>query len=49
MKFKLDQTVIFEGEKVIVWDYSHRYKDYEIKKENGDVVRGLSENQLKEM
>lgn len=48
MKFQLEQTVIFEGTEVIVWDYSHRYHEYVIKREDESIVRGIAEGELKE-
>ncbi|MDC3412560.1 hypothetical protein [Terrihalobacillus insolitus] len=49
MKFSLEQTAIFEGEEVIVWDYSLRYKEYDIKKQDGIIIHGLAESELKEI
>lgn len=46
MKFHLDQTVIFEGEKVTLWDYSPRHREYDIKRQNGNIIYGLKENEL---
>ena len=47
MKFKLDQKVIYNGEEVIVWDYSHRYKDYTIKLKSGKIIYNVKENEIK--
>lgn len=49
MKFKLDQVVIFEGAEVIVWDYSLRYNEYDVKLKNDFVVHGIAESDLTEL
>ena len=48
MKFQLNQTVIFEERKVIIWDYSHRYSEYSVKRNDGTIVYGVSEDELSE-
>jgi hypothetical protein len=48
LKFKLDDKVILNGNKGIVWDYSSRYKDYDIKLEDGRVIHGIQETELEE-
>lgn len=48
MKFQLGQIIIFEGKEAIVWDYSHRYREYDIKLFDGSIVRGIAESEIKE-
>lgn len=46
-KFKLDQEVMFGGNKVTVWDISLRYDLYDLAFPSGRVVFGISEHEIK--
>jgi hypothetical protein len=47
MKFKLDQSVMYKGEHAVIWDYSHRYGEYEII-QGEEKIRQVNENELSE-
>ena len=46
MKFQLDEKVRLDGKNGVIWDFSHRYGDYDIKLESGEVFKGIMEHQI---
>lgn len=46
MKFNIDEKVMLNGTEGVIFNYSSRYKDYEIKLGNGKIIRGVKEDEL---
>jgi hypothetical protein len=48
LKFNLDQSISFEGKMAVIWDYSIRYNEYDVKFEDGTIIHGISEGGIQE-